>query len=144
VTLGERGADRARTLTEAAGRRNMGGLASRGSAAKLAYRTGKKASFMIVGRVLGWALLVAGLVLLGRDLLGWLDTRRFAPETFGHLWLDLAPASLASLQAHLPQRLWDAVATPALAAWAWPVLLALGVALVALCRPRLHGRRRHR
>jgi hypothetical protein len=97
---------------------------------------------MNVGRVLGWALFLAGLLLLGRDLLGWLDTRRFEPLSFSSLWLDLGPASLAALQHRVPERLWDAAA-PILALWTWPVLLAIGFALIALRRSRGHARRRH-
>jgi hypothetical protein len=96
---------------------------------------------MIVGRMLGWLLFLAGLVLIGRDLLGWLDTRRLEPLSFRGLWHDLDPGGLAALQHRVPELLWN-VLTPFLALWAWPVLLILGFVLVALCRPRFPARRR--
>jgi hypothetical protein len=98
---------------------------------------------MIVGRVLGWVGLLAGLILLGRDLLGWLDTRRLEPLTIDRLWLSLHPASLVALQHYLPGRLWNAAA-PALQMWAWPAPLILGFVLIVACRPRDHHVRRRR
>ena len=92
---------------------------------------------MIVGRVLGWLLFLAGLVLLGRDLLGWLDTHRLEPLSFRRLWLDLDPGASPGA-AHAPERVWD-IPAPAralgLAGAADP-----GFVLIALCRPRLEVR----
>jgi hypothetical protein len=89
---------------------------------------------MIVGRVLGWILFLCGLVLLGRDLLGWLDTHRLEPESFGRLWSDLDAGGLAAFQHRVPERVWELAVAPTLALWAWPALLILGFVLIALCR----------
>jgi hypothetical protein len=99
---------------------------------------------MIVGRVIGWVLLAAGLVVLARDLLGWLDTGIFAPIALGQLWFDLAPGSLnlaqAVVQRYLHPALWDPVVLSVLFLWASAFLILLGAVLVLACRPR---RRRH-
>jgi hypothetical protein len=99
---------------------------------------------MIVARVLGWASFLAGLILLGRDLLGWLDTHRLEPLSFRRLWLDVDPGAFAAAQRHVPARLWEAAAAPALELWAWPALLILGLVLIVFCRPALETRRRPR
>jgi len=102
---------------------------------------------MIVGRVVGWAVFLAGLVVLGRDILGWLDTGTFAPIVLGQLWFDLSPGSLnlaqAVVQRYIHPTLWDPVITSVLFLWASPFLLVLGIALVWLFRKRgRRGRRR--
>ncbi|MBX6369807.1 MAG: hypothetical protein IRZ04_17635 [Rhodospirillales bacterium] len=101
---------------------------------------------MIVGRVVGWAVFLAGLVVLGRDILGWLDTGIFAPIVLGQLWFDLSPGSLnlaqAVIQRYIHPALWDPVITSVLFLWASPFFLILGIALVWLFRRR--GRRSRR
>jgi hypothetical protein len=102
---------------------------------------------MIVGRVIGWVLLLAGLVVLARDVIGWIDTRVFAPIVLGQLWFDLSPGSLNLLQAviqrYIHPALWDPVITSVLFLWAWAVFVVLGVVLLALFRRR-NGRWRRR
>jgi hypothetical protein len=103
---------------------------------------------MIVGRVIGWVLLLAGLVVLARDVIGWFDTGVFAPIVLGQLWFDLAPGSLnlaqAVVQRYIHPALWDPVITSVLFLWASPFFLVLGLLLLLLTRRRGNGRRRRR
>ena len=90
---------------------------------------------MIIGRVIGWLLLVAALIVLGRDIMGWFDTGSFTPIAAGQLWSQLSPSSVESAQ----QRLWN----PILDLLAWPAVLVLGIpglVLSALFRPRMRRR----
>jgi hypothetical protein len=100
---------------------------------------------MIVGRVLGWILFLCGLTLLGRDVLGWLDTHRLQAESFGRLWSDLDSKGLSAFRHRVPERAWELAIAPSLDLWAWPALLILGFVLITLCRSRAtHVRRRRR
>jgi hypothetical protein len=104
---------------------------------------------MIVGRFLGWILLLAGLFVLGRDLIvlgagydlfAWFETRHGAPIVLGELWYAVHPASLQllqpAIQRHIHPALWDWVIQPILLCWAWAVFTALGIVLLALFRRR--------
>ena len=44
----------------------------------------------MIGRLIGWIILLAGLSVLARDVLVWIDTKFWAPITLGQLWFDLA------------------------------------------------------
>jgi hypothetical protein len=102
---------------------------------------------MIFGRVIGWVLLLAGLVVLARDAIGWIDTHVFAPIALGQLWFDLSPGSLnlvqAVIQRYIHPAVWDPAITSVLFLWAWAVFVVLGVVLLALFRRR-NGRWRRR
>src|SRR5579872_5047239 len=101
---------------------------------------------MIIGRVIGWLLLLAGLIVLGRDLLGWADTGQFVPIAAGQLWFNLDHASLnlaqAVIQRYVAAWLWDPVIETVLLWWAVPVLAVPGLVLLMLCRRRGQPRRR--
>jgi hypothetical protein len=104
---------------------------------------------MIVGRFLGWLLVLAGLVVLGRDLLLFWDTGRFAPIVLGQLWYDLSPNTLQlaqpAIQRHVSPYLWDPVIQTVLLWWAFAIFFGLGIVLLALFRrrdPRRFERRR--
>src|SRR5690242_8677897 len=103
---------------------------------------------MIVGRVIGWVLLLAGLVVLARDVIGWIDTRVFAPIVLGQLWFDLSPGSLnlvqAVVQRYIHPALWDPVITSVLFLWASAFFIVLGLVFLALFRRRASGWRRRR
>lgn len=103
---------------------------------------------MIVGRLVGWVLFLSGLVVLVRDLVGWLDTGTFAPIVLGELWFTLHAASLnvvqAVVQRYVHPALWDPVITSVLFVWAFVVLGLPGLALIVLCRRRAGAFRRRR
>lgn len=83
---------------------------------------------MIVGRVIGWILVVAGIAILARDLLGWLNEGAFVLITAGELWFTLHDGSLNLIQAvtqrYIFPQLWDPVAVTVLL---WPAFLVIGV-----------------
>jgi hypothetical protein len=104
---------------------------------------------MIIGRFLGWILLLAGLFVLVRDLMArgggfdlfaWSEPRLSAPVVLGELWYAVHPASLQllqpAIQRHIDPALWDWVVQPILLCWAWAVFVVLGVLLLMLFRRR--------
>jgi len=100
---------------------------------------------MIIGRFIGWLLLLGALVELVRDLIAWLDTGSFAFVAAGQIWFEISPNTLElaqpAIQRHLAAWLWD----PIVAILTMPAIVVLGgpgLALVLLCRPRERRRRR--
>ncbi len=79
---------------------------------------------MILGRLIGWVLQLAGLAVLLRDVLVRLDTGRWVPLAVGDVrgWSDGVP---------------DIV----LALWAAPPLIVLGAGLMLVFRRRRRPRR---
>jgi hypothetical protein len=83
---------------------------------------------MIVCRIFGWVLLVAGFSTLLRDGLVWFDTGR---------WVPLAIGDLRGWSAGIPELV--------LLLWVAPPLIVLGSVALVLCRRRTErGRRRFR
>jgi len=105
---------------------------------------------MVVGRVLGWIILILGLVVLGRDLMGWVDTHRFEPIALGRLWTDFDRNSLDFIEETIRRFttpvLWDPVIATVLRWWAAPLFIVAGGAIVVSCRRREEraARRRRR
>jgi hypothetical protein len=95
---------------------------------------------MIVGRVIGWIVLLAGGAVLVRDLLVWIDTKHWAPIALGQLWYQLNRSSLNLIQAvtqrYIHPFLWDPIIVSILLSWAFAVLMVFGVLLVVLFRKR--------
>ena len=95
---------------------------------------------MIVGRVIGWIILLAGGAVLVRDLLVWIDTKHWAPIALGQLWYQLNRSSLnlvqAVVQRYIHPFLWDPIIVSILLSWAFAVLMILGVLLLVLFRRR--------
>ena len=95
---------------------------------------------MIVGRVIGWIVLLAGAAVLVRDGLVWIDTKHWAPITLGQLWYQLNRSSLnlvqAVVQRYIHPFLWDPIIVSLLLSWAFAVLMILGVLLLVLFRRR--------
>ena len=95
----------------------------------------------MIRRLIGWIILLAGLAVLVRDLLVWIDTKRWAPIALGQLWYDLSRSSLnlvqAVVQRYIHPFLWDPIIVDILLCWAFAVLMVLG--LLILIVP---GRRR--
>jgi len=95
---------------------------------------------MIVGRVIGWIVLLAGAAVLVRDGLVWVDTKHWAPIALGQLWYQLNRSSLnlvqAVVQRYIHPFLWDPIIVSLLLSWAFAVLMILGVLLLVLFRRR--------
>jgi hypothetical protein len=95
---------------------------------------------MIVGRVIGWIVLLAGAAVLVRDGLVWIDTKHWAPIALGQLWYALDRSSLnlvqAVVQRYIHPFLWDPIIVSVLLSWAFAVLMILGVLLLVLFRRR--------
>jgi ABC-type Fe3+ transport system permease subunit len=95
---------------------------------------------MIVGRLIGWIFVILGLAVLGRDVIGWLDTSRLEPIVLGQLWYDIDRSSLnlaqAVIQRYIAPALWDPIISSLLLLWAAPFFLVLGALLVWASRRR--------
>ena len=98
---------------------------------------------MIVVRIIGWVLLLAGLIVLGRDLMAWRDVGIWAPISLEQLWLEFGRASLARFEGRLAPWLLGSVHV-VLALWAAPCVLVPGIVLAWLGRKRGEQRRRRR
>jgi hypothetical protein len=98
----------------------------------------------MVGRLIGWIIFLAGLAVLVRDALVWLDTKRWAPIALGQLWYDLNRSSLnlvqAVVQRYLHPYLWDPIIVTILLCWAFAVLMVLGLLILALSGRRRQAR----
>ena len=83
---------------------------------------------MIVGRVIGWILVIAGIAILARDLIGWLGAGSLVFTAAGELWFNLHDGSLNLIQAvtqrYIFPQLWDPIAVTVLL---WPAFLVIGV-----------------
>jgi hypothetical protein len=103
---------------------------------------------MVIGRILGWLLVLAAAMVLLRDLLSWYDTGVFHAIALGELWFDIHPTSLElaqpAIQRHLAPWLWDPVIVAILRWWAAPVLAVPGVLLLWVSGGSTNGRRRRR
>jgi hypothetical protein len=90
----------------------------------------------MIGRLIGWIIFLAGLSVLVRDGLVWIDTRHWAPIALGQLWFDLDRSSLnlvqAVVQRYIHPFLWDPVIVTILLCWAFAVLMTLGGLILAL------------
>lgn len=95
---------------------------------------------MALLRVLGWLLLLAGLIVLGRDLIALREAAQFSPLSLYALWYEIARSSLYRLEALLAPYLWRMLSL-GLRVWAAPVLLLPGLILLWLGRKRSRGRR---
>ncbi len=95
---------------------------------------------MIVGRIIGWILLIAGLLLIGAELLASLQAGEWAPMLLGQLWFEFDSESLnfvqAIIQRYLLPFLWDPMIVTLLLAPAWVTFLVPAVLLLIICRKR--------
>jgi len=94
---------------------------------------------MIIGRIIGWLLFVAGLVVLLRDLVISFQVGYWAPIELGQLWYDLNRSSLyltqAAIQGYGGRLLWDAIVATMLMFWAFAVFMLLGISLLGIFAP---------
>ena len=95
---------------------------------------------MILGRLIGWIVFLAGAAVLVRDFLVWVDTKTWAPIALGQLWYQLNRSSLnlaqAIIQRYIHPFLWDPIIVSILLSWAFVVLMVLGVLLLIAFRRR--------
>ena len=100
---------------------------------------------MIVGRVIGWALFLIGVAVLGHEVIGGLIAPEYKVVALGELWFKIDAGSLNGLQAgiqrYIAAWLWDSVIFPILRLPAWTVFMVPGLLLLAVMRWR-GGRRR--
>jgi len=96
---------------------------------------------MIIGRAIGWALLVLGLLVLGRDV--WVSVQVAGARliALGELWYVIDRGSLNALQAAIQRYVWPPLWDPGIVSVlrlpAAPALIVLGaVLLLAFRRPR--------
>ena len=92
----------------------------------------------LVFRLLGAVLLLAGVVLLGRDLVPLARGGGFAAEALGNLWHGLNAGSLRGLhdamQGVVLKSLWDGIVVWLLAQPAFVVAIVFGALLLLLAR----------
>jgi hypothetical protein len=90
----------------------------------------------MIGRLVGWIFFLAGLAVLARDVVAWVETRRWAPIALGQLWFDLNRSSLnlvqAVVQRYIHPFLWDPIIVSVLLCWAFAVLMVVGLLILAL------------
>ncbi len=100
---------------------------------------------MIVGRAVGWLIMLAGLSVLVRDVLASIEVKAWAPIALGQLWYEIDPSSLNLFQAmterYASPLLWDPVIVSLLLCWAFAVLVAVGASLLLCFRKRRTTRR---
>jgi hypothetical protein len=99
---------------------------------------------MIVWRLIGWIMLLAGLSVLVRDVTAWFSTKIWAPIVVGQLWYELDRSSLnlvqAVIQRYVSPFLWDRIILSFLLCWASAVLVGLGALVLVLSRARRQPR----
>lgn len=91
---------------------------------------------MIVGRLIGWIVFLAGAAVLVRDVRVLIDTKTWAPIALGQLWYELNRSSLNLVQAvtqrYIHPFLWDPIIVSILLCWAFAVLMGLGLLILVL------------
>ena len=96
----------------------------------------------MIGRLIGWSIFLAGLLVLARDVLVSIDTRHWAPITLGQLWYDLNPVSIFRFRQLVMKHpfLWNSIIVTILLCWAFAVLMVLGLLILALSGRRARRR----
>ena len=100
---------------------------------------------MIVGRIIGWLLILLAIAVAGHEAVMWLDGGTYRTLALGKLWFTIDAASLnitqAAVQRYLWAWLWDGVAVNLLLIPAWAFFGVPGLLLAWFYRGR-RGRRR--
>ncbi|BBK44636.1 hypothetical protein STVA_46560 [Allostella vacuolata] len=98
---------------------------------------------MILGRLLGWLMLAAAIVVTGRDLLNYWYRGAWTFVSAGELWTQIHPESVQALQPAVQRQvfafypeIWDRAFVPVLGLPAAALLAGLGLVLVLLFRRR--------
>jgi hypothetical protein len=91
---------------------------------------------VIVGRLIGWFVFLAGAAVLAHDVIMWINTKIWAPIALGQLWYKLNRSSLnvtqAVIQRYIHPFLWDPIILSILFCWAFAVLMTLGLLIVVI------------
>jgi hypothetical protein len=94
----------------------------------------------MIARLIGWIIFLAGVSVLVRDVLVWIDTKRWTPMALGQLWYDLNRSSLnlvqAVVQRYIHPFLWDPIIVSILLCWAFAVLMVVGLVILAVAHRR--------
>ncbi len=100
---------------------------------------------MVVGRVVGWLLIVLAVAAAGHEGITSLDAGAYDKLAFGELWAKIDIASLNLVQAVIQRYvwpwLWDGVILNLLLLPAWAVLSVPGIIMVLAFRVRDPARR---
>lgn len=96
---------------------------------------------MLVGRILGWLLVVLALLALGGDGLRWLETGVTSFISLGDFWRRMDPLSIEALQSWTPPAVWSPFLTTLLGWSATAVLGVLGLLLLFVFQNRPPRRR---
>ncbi|MEP3247789.1 MAG: hypothetical protein ABJN40_07305 [Sneathiella sp.] len=95
---------------------------------------------MILGRIIGWVLIVIALLLGGGELVSSLQAGEWAPQLLGQLWFEYDSESLnltqAIVQRYLTPALWDPIIVTILLWPAWVIFLVPGLLLTFLFRKK--------
>lgn len=95
---------------------------------------------MLIGRLVGWVLVLAGVIVGLRDGLIWYQTGAYPFTKGGELWYTLAPDSInlvqAVVQRYLLPEIWDPGMLTVLLWPAMATLAGLGLILLLLFRRR--------
>ena len=101
---------------------------------------------MIIGRILGWLLILLALVLLAAQAWAAWQGGVWLAKPLGALWYEWSRGSLnltqAIVQRHLHPAIWDNGFLPVLELPAWLVFAVLGLVLAFLFRRRIVKRKR--
>jgi hypothetical protein len=85
------------------------------------------APFMIVLRIVGWLLVLAALIVAGREAVAWFVTGHWTIIPAGQVWAEIHRESLLlaqpAIERHVLPELWTAI----FAVLQWPAWAALGV-----------------
>ena len=91
---------------------------------------------MIIGRLIGWIVFLAGAAVLIHDVIVWIETKIWAPIALGQLWYELNRSSLnitqAVTQRYIHPFLWDPIIVSILWCWAFAVLMTLGLIILVI------------
>ena len=101
---------------------------------------------MLVGRILGWLLILGAIIVVGTEVYVWLDQGIYHITAAGELWYKMSPSTLnvtqAVVQRYITPLIWDYGFRPVLLMPAWLVLAVLGALILVIFRRRVR-RRRH-
>ncbi|MCF8467284.1 MAG: hypothetical protein K9G33_07770 [Sneathiella sp.] len=91
---------------------------------------------VIIGRIIGWIFIGIAFLVLGHDILQYLNNGSWQSILLGELWFNLDPQGLnftqAIIQRYLFPSLWDPIITTVLLWPAWLDFLVPGVILVTV------------